>query len=624
MPINETVYYEKTGDLYPLDIRHTPRERVFFDAGSDGKIRLRVHTEPGFAEVIVIYNDGTSQAEKLALWAETGRFQYWQGEIHPAAQRFHYHIALKRTDGHVAYYGPTGCTSAAEFYFQVDLSQVIRLETPAWLHGAVMYQVFPERFANGEPNLNPPGTDPWGTPPGSFQFQGGDLVGILEKLDYLEDLGIDILYLNPIFTSPSNHKYDCNDYYNVDPAFGGNPALAALVDGLHQRGMKIILDASFNHCHPTFFAFQDVIQHGPASQYWDWFSIYEHPIQVRVRPQRFPPEMQARSKDFENWCQSFAQLTGIKITLAEDDGPALDPTYLAWYGVLTMPKLNLSNPAARQYFLEVTRFWIEAYQIDGWRMDVVPFVAPDFWDDFRQVAKTTNPETALIAEIWGNGSFWLQGERFDGTMNYTFRTLALEYFAKTMLDTRTFIEGCQTMLMLYARDITQVGQNLLSSHDTKRFLNEAGEDLQRLRLASLFQLTMPGVPSIYYGDEIGLSGGSDPDNRRAFPWQAPDSWDAETRTIIRTLIKLRQEFPALRYGDWEIVWMAAEALAYRRFTEQQQVLVVISRQTALEDGVIPLKTNALQLLWGTVNFEKLENGIKIQRLAPWSGAIFLI
>jgi neopullulanase len=209
-------------------------------------------------------------------------------------------------------------------------------------------------------------------------------------------------------------------------------------------------------------------------------------------------------------------------------------------------------------------------------------------------------------------------------MNYTIRWLALEYFAKATMDTATFIDGCKTMLMMYASAITQVGQNLLSSHDTPRFLYEASEDIQRYHLAILFQLTMPGAPSIYYGDEIGMSGGHDPDNRRAFPWNDRSSWDMETHTLVRSLIALRKTTPALKKGDWEIVWFSEEAFAYRRFDGQTRVLVVISREATIENALIPIETENPELLFGTTKFKKVEKGIEITYQGPWSGAIFTI
>jgi glycosidase len=497
--------------------------------------------------------------------------------------------------------------------------------TPVWMHGAVMYQIFPERFFNGDPSNDPAGTVPWGTPPASHQFQGGDLNGITQKVDYLHDLGVEVLYLNPIFTSPSTHKYDCSDYYNVDPAFGGNDALLELVSALHQRDMKVILDASFNHCHPNFFAFRDIIQHGEASRYWDWFTIYEHPITVKVRPHKVPPEHQDRLAYYKTWIEKAEQDTGIPMIYPQDDGPVIEPSYDSWMNVFTMPKINLSNPETRTYFLDMTRYWIEEFDIDGWRMDVVPFVVPDFWAEFRRVAKAVKPDVVLLAEIWGNGSFWLQGEGFDGTMNYTLRTLALEYFAYKKMSPRAFLDGCVDMLMMYAGDITQVGQNLLSSHDTERFLHEAGDDLKRLRLATFFQMTMPGSPSIYYGDEVGVTGGHDPDCRRAFPWDQPDEWDMEMQALVKTLAKLRKVYPALKTGDWKKVWQSEEALAYLRFEKEHRVLVVINRDAAIGNIVIPLELkDKPTLLLGNVEFEPVEEGILIREQGPWSGSLILV
>ena len=598
-------------------------QRIFFDPATDGSIRLRVQTEPGFTDVVAVFNDGEPKAEKLHIWGETDRFQFWEGEIRPQNRRFRYHIALRRADGKVAYHGPTGITGAAEYRFQVNLDEIPPFETPDWAQGAVIYQIFPERFANGNPALTPPNAVPWGTLPQSFHFQGGDLIGIHNNLDYLADLGVDALYLNPIFTSPSNHKYDCSDYYHVDPAFGGNPAFADLVKALHQRGMKIILDASFNHCHPSFFAFQDILENGPDSSYWDWFTIHEWPLQARIRPHRFPPDMQARAGQFRAWFERFERETGIPVVTVDDDGPLMEPTYQAWMGVLNMPKINLQNPAARNYFLDVTRYWIEEFDIDGWRMDVVPFVDLDFWEDFRQTAKRSNPNVVLLAEIWGNASLWLDGSRFDATMNYTFRTLALEYFAKASLETSAFLDGIKTMLQMYTRSVMLASQNLISSHDVPRFLHEAGEDIHRLRLASLFQLTMPGAPGIYYGDEIGLSGAHDPDNRRAFPWDARDRWDMETLAQIRALIHLRKASSALRIGDWEVLWADKEAFAYRRFDRRQQVVVVIARQQEIKNAQVTAALKSPRLVFGQADFRMSADGLEITRMPAWSGAVFV-
>jgi glycosidase len=254
---------------------------------------------------------------------------------------------------------------------------------------------------------------------------------------------------------------------------------------------------------------------------------------------------------------------------------------------------------------------------------VVPFVALDFWADFRQTVKRANPEAVLLAEIWGDASLWLDGTRFDGTMNYTFRALALDYFARASLETPAFLDGIAAMLRMYAPQAMFASQNLLSSHDVPRFLHEAGGDSRRFRLATLFQLTLPGAPSIYYGDEIGLSGAHDPDNRRAFPWDSRDTWDAETLSQTRTLIHLRREHPALQTGDWQLLWADEEAFAYRRFDAREQVIVVIAREKEISGAVIPVQLREPRLIFGEADFRTHAGKIEILQMEKWSGAVFV-
>ena len=302
----------------------------------------------------------------------------------------------------------------------------------------------------------------------------------------------------------------------------------------------------------------------------------------------------------------------------------LEPTYAAWYNVPDMPQFDQTNPETRAYFMDVARFWLREFQIDGWRMDVVPQVVDDFWLDLRRVTKETNAEAYLLAEVWGDTSVWLQGDRFDATMNYNFRFLCLEYFAKAEMETSEFLDGCKQMLMMYADDINAVLQNLLSSHDAPRFLHVAGEALPRLRLAQIFQMTMPGAAGIYYGDEIGMSGGHDPDNRRAFPWHEPESWDMETLAQTKALTRLRHEWPALRYGAWQVIWSDEEAFAYVRRQAEEQILTVICRAKAPGYCFLPVNCEKPEILWGRAEITADEGGLLIRGLAPWSGIIIRI
>jgi hypothetical protein len=323
---------EQVGFLYPYDVRHDPADIAHVNPLPGGRVQLRLITEPAITEAIVVYNDGEVRGAPMRRSAADRRFVWWEVILHPARPQMTYSFALRAEDGRIAYLARTGIDHAVEPLdrFTLDLSARVPFETPAWMHGAVIYQIFPERFANGDATNDPPGVQPWGAPPRWLEFQGGDLNGITAHLDYLHDLGVDVLYLTPIFTSPSNHKYDASDFYHLDPAFGGDDALRALVDGLHQRGMKLILDASFNHCHPAFFAFRDLIERGPASSYRDWFTVYDLPIQVTFRPHKVLHGREEHREQYRRWVRSLREDADLPVIERDDDGPRIETTYEAW------------------------------------------------------------------------------------------------------------------------------------------------------------------------------------------------------------------------------------------------------------------------------------------------------
>ena len=340
----EMLYFNEVGFLYKYDVRYEPNDRAFCNPLLDGRVQFRLHTEPGFADVNLVWNDGEVRSVAMEQVAQTARFDYWEVVIRPAQRFLHYSFALRRGDrmGKPVYLGGRGLTHAVEIRFELDLDQVRPFVTPEWVKGSVIYQIFPERFANGDPAVTPKGAMPWGEKPKWLEFQGGDLRGITQQLDYLQDLGVEVLYLNPIFLSPSNHKFDAIDYYQVDPAFGGNDAFKELIDGLHERGMKLILDASFNHCYPLFFAFKDLVEKGEESAYKDWFFVEEFPVQIKYRPHLITDEQRAdpNFRRWQEWFATFTELSGVSVVDVEGDGPMIEPTYHAWYGVLDMPKLN--------------------------------------------------------------------------------------------------------------------------------------------------------------------------------------------------------------------------------------------------------------------------------------------
>ncbi len=636
---SEVKYFGEVGTLYPYDVRYDQADRACCNPLPDGRVQFRLRAEPALTAATLVYNDGQVKGAPMTptlTHCAEGRFLYWQTTIRPARPQLRYSFAFKNAHGQPVYYCRHGVDHAVEPLdrWRLDLDHCAPFETPQWMHGALVYQIFPERFANGDPDNDPPDTVPWGSPPHWFEFQGGDLAGILERLDDLQDLGVEVLYLNPIFASPSTHKYDTVDYYHVDPAFGGNDALRALVKALHARGMRVILDASFNHCHPRFFAFQDVVQRGAASPYVDWFTFYEFPVVLYYRPAQLEGYWQAWIEWIE-WIERVPDWLGLPLQALppEDaDGPAFAPTYEAWYGVPNMPKLNQMNPETRRYFLDVSAYWLREFQIDGWRMDVARHVEPDFWRDFRRVAKATRPDCYLLCEIWGDTSPWLQGEQFDATMNYFLRDLALGYFARQTMDTATFVDGLLRMLSLYPPQVTAVTYNLISSHDTERFLTMCGGDLTRFKLATLLQLTLPGAPGIYYGNEIGMAGGHDPECRRAFPWHQPERWHRNVRTLVKSLAHLRREYPALRHGNFFLIWQDQAAFAFLRRHQGQQVLVLINRGEKLDKVTLPIAGSRERkkgqvrgtVLWGDVHVAVDEKTIILSDLAAESGAVILL
>ncbi|MBC7645189.1 MAG: glycoside hydrolase family 13 protein [Thermoleophilia bacterium] len=372
---------------------------------------------------------------------------------------------------------------------------------PEWVKDAVFYQIFPDRFANGDVGNDPNGTMPWGAAPTNDSISGGDVNGITQKLGYLTKLGVNALYMNPIFTSPSNHGYDITDYEHVNPRLGGNDAFKQLIDGAHKNGVKVMLDGVLNHTSHQHPWFTDVRQNGPKSQFFDRFTVNQWPIHYE----------------------------------RDADGILRSPDYKSWWGYASLPVLTNDNPKVRDYFLTgkdaIVKKWITDYKIDGWRMDVADELPADYWKTARTAIKQADPNAYLVAENWHDASSMVQGDQFDGAMNYQyFQQPANEFFAKKTLSPDDFIKRLGNN---YPGDAKFGMLNILDSHDTPRFIEEAGGDWYRLRAAAIFQMTYVGAPVVYYGDELGVAGGKDPDSRRTFPWQnvpGTNKHDAGDRT----------------------------------------------------------------------------------------------
>lgn len=412
------------------------------------------------------------------------------------------------------------------------------MSIPDWVHEAVLYQIFPDRFANGDLNNDPVNKQPWGTPPTIHGFQGGDIAGILQKLDYLADLGVNLLYLNPIFMAASPHRYDTIDYYRIDPKLGTLDDFHRLIAAAHQRGMRVILDGVFNHVGRGFFAFADILENEKNSPYLDWFHVRRFPL---------------RAYD-----------------------PGESENYLAWWGIKSLPKFNTGNPAVRNYLLGVARYWIEQ-GADGWRLDVPNEIDDDsFWAEFRAVVHQANPQAYLLGEIWEIGPRWANDSHFDGLMNYPLRTAVLQMLTGKQT-THQFADQIETLLAAYPPENTQAMCNLLGSHDTERLLTHLGGSLEKVRLAYLFLFAYPGIPAIYYGDEVGLEGEKDPDCRRAFPWETSQQNQA-LHDWVKHLVAVRKSEPALQRGTFRLLYTSDQpaVYAFARIDPQDAVLVVLN------------------------------------------------
>lgn len=400
---------------------------------------------------------------------------------------------------------------------------------PAWASKAIFYQIFPDRFCNGDPSNDPNNKVDWDDQPSCYNFFGGDLKGILKRIPYLKQLGVTAIYLNPIFDAPSNHKYDTRDYLKIAPEFGDLWTFKQLVNSLHQEGMKVIIDGVFNHTGDTFWAFQDIIKRGDKSRFKDWYYCREFPI------------VQGQS-----------------------------PNYECWWNFGTLPKLNHHNPEVARYLFRAIAFWT-SIGIDGWRLDVPNEVHMDFWRTFRQLVKSINPEAYIVGEIWDDPFAWLAGDTCDAVMNYKWRESVIRFFASGEISAEQFrmeLAGNRSNL---SWEFIISTYNLLGSHDTPRFLTICGQDRRKMLAALAFQFTYPGVPALYYGDEIGLYGEKDPDCRKTMYWNENEQ-DQVILEATKKLTKLRQQYQSLQTGSFHDLYLGDGLFGFVRTGRNEQVL----------------------------------------------------
>lgn len=431
------------------------------------------------------------------------------------------------------------------------------VQTPAWVHDAVFYQIFPDRFAKSPTVEKPAHLEPWDSDPTDHGYKGGDLVGVIERLDYIQSLGVTALYFNPIFQSASNHRYHTHDYYQVDPLLGGNEAFDRLLAECHRRGLRVVLDGVFNHASRGFFPFNDILENGAASPWLDWFTVHEHP---------------ANAYDHNR-----------------------PPGYRAWVGLHALPAFNTDDPQVREYLMRVGEYWVRR-GIDGWRLDVPGEIrTPGFWAEFRQRVRAINPACYIVGEIWGDAREWLQGDQFDATMNYLFTGPVLAFAGRHRvvpgsagargyepypgIDARAYADRIQKVQSLYAWPIQLAQLNLLDSHDTWRALSVLGGDARSYELASLLQFTYPGAPSIYAGSELGVDGAArDTDRwaRKSMPWNHEERWDQALLTTTRQLAALRHAHPVLRTGAYIRLTETADTCVFLRQDAESRLLVAVN------------------------------------------------
>ena len=549
-------------------IMHTPKSADAYAFNTE-KLHLRLRTGKGEVEKVELWigdpyhwaeggldggNLGGSEAHgwvggtevRMDLEGQTEYHDHWIGEFTPPKRRSRYGFLVHGKNGEKVLYGEKRIVDLTPENEEMELSNISNffcfpylnprdvLTTPEWVEGTVWYQIFPERFANGRDETSPEGVMPWGTAPTNDNFMGGDLWGVIDKLDYLQDLGVNGLYFCPIFTANANHKYDTVDYMNVDPHFGGNEAFKALVKEAHARGMKIMLDAVFNHIGDQNPLWLDVVKNGKESKYADWFWINEFPV--------YPD---TPSEQWDSW----------------------NLNYETFANVGSMPKMNTENEECRAYLLDVARHWVEEFDIDGWRLDVANEVDHEFWRDFRKVVKGIKPDCYILGEIWHEGMAWLRGEQYDSLMNYPMTQAITDFIAQDLSDKQGFINDVSRSYMSYPHNVNKAMFNLLDSHDTSRIISLCDNNLEKAKLAYLLMFTQVGSPCIYYGGEIGMTGSRGmtyDQNRRCMIWDEAEQ-DLEFKDFIKGLIKMRKAHPELNAPtfDWAEV-NDDRCVAYKR------------------------------------------------------------
>lgn len=641
---------------YILNMRAVLNKDALF---SDSTEFYRSPSEPKPGEVVVIrfrtqrnnvdavYLVSGEKKQKMKIYKTVNGFDYYATKIIMPDEVYKYHFEILY--GWVTcYYNHQGVGTERQEWFDFEIYP--DYDTPDWAKGAVMYQIYVDRFYNGDTSNDVETgeyayigdisikVDDWNKTPavmGVREFYGGDLQGVMDKLDYLQELGVEVIYLNPIFVSPSNHKYDCQDYDYIDPHYGkivedcdgvlmngdrdnthaakyikrvtdlknleaSNQLFAELTKEIHSRGMKIILDGVFNHC-------------GSFNKWMDRERIYEG------QPGYAPGAYVSAESPYRSYFK-----------FNDESRWPYNPTYDGWWTHDTLPKLNYrENSDLYNYVLEIGKKWVSPpYNVDGWRLDVAADLGYSnelnhrFWKDFRKAVKEANPNAIILAEHYGNPEGWLQGDEWDTVMNYDAFMEPVTWFLTGMEkhsdeyredlygNSDAFIGAMRTHMRALHMSALTTAMNELSNHDHSRFLTRTNRRVGRIsyagaeaasqginvavmREAVVIQMTWPGAPTVYYGDEAGVCGFTDPDNRRTYPW---GNEDMELIRFHKQMIALHKKYRVLKTGSTEFLWNDYQGLCYGRFSHNEQVIILINNRNEAREATVEIwKTGITRL-----------------------------
>lgn len=497
-------------------------------------------------------------SEPMSLLTTTEEFDYWLIETNAEFRRLQYGFKVVGTDDEIVFYGDRGIfpysqavTAKAENYFRMPYFQEVdRFKSPEWVKKTIWYQIFPERFDNGDKSNDPVGTLPWGSKehPDREDFFGGDLQGVIDHLDYLVDLGINGIYFCPVFKAHSNHKYDTIDYYEIDPDFGNKELFKQLVEEAHKRGIRIMLDAVFNHMGYHAPQWQDVIKNEEKSQYADWFHVHSYPVEFG--------------------------------TNGNEEGQKT-VSYDTFAFTPRMPKLNTANPEVQKYLLDIATYWIKEFEIDAWRLDVANEVDHHFWKKFYEETVALKEDFYILGEIWHSSQSWLNGDEFHAVMNYAYTETIENFFVAESISASNMVSGLNEQLMLYRQQTNEVMFNMLDSHDTARLLTIAGEDKAVAQMTLAFTFLQHGSPCIYYGTEIGMTGENDPDCRKCMVWET-EKQDLDFLAFTKELINFRKNHQeTLSHGTLEFIIAddSQQFVGFKRVTETEVITSYFNRGT---------------------------------------------